>query len=130
VNDGYVFDASVVLALLLGEPGSERVKQVIDGAVVGSVNLAEVVSYYAKQGAQRSDIESLLRPLPLDVVSVDASIAYEAGMLRRVTVSGGLSLGDRYCLALARLRGQTALTADRRWSSLAEETGVEIELIR
>lgn len=53
-----VLDASAVLALLLGEPGADRVKATLDGAALGAVNLAEVVSHYAKLGAARPDIET------------------------------------------------------------------------
>jgi PIN domain nuclease of toxin-antitoxin system len=63
-----VLDASALLALLLGEPGAERVKAVLDGALLGSANLAEIVSHYAKLGASRGDIETLLAPLPVRVV--------------------------------------------------------------
>lgn len=125
-----VLDASALLALLLGEPGVERVKAALDGAAMAAVNLAEVVSHYAKLGAARPDIEGLLRPLPIRVVPVDAALSYEAGMLRRVTLERGLSLGDRYCLALARREGVPALTAERRWPEIAAAVGVAVEVIR
>jgi len=85
-------DASALLALLLGEPGAERVQAVLDGALLCTVNLAEIVSHYAKLGASRQDIEMMLRPLPIRVVPVDAALSYEAGMLRPLTLAGGLSL--------------------------------------
>jgi ribonuclease VapC len=65
------------------------VKAVLDGALLGAVNLAEIVSQYAKLGAARSDIEALLQPLPVRVVPVDAGLSYEAGMLRSLTLKGG-----------------------------------------
>jgi PIN domain nuclease of toxin-antitoxin system len=40
----------------------------------------------------------------------------------------GLSLGDRACLALASALGLPAITADRRWPSLA--LGVEVRVLR
>jgi len=126
----FVLDASAVLALLLGEPGAERVKTALDNSVMATVNLAEVVSHYAKLGIERRDIEALLRPLPIRLAPIDLSLSYEAGMLRRVTLEGGLSLGDRYCLALAGREGLPALTAERRWPSIAIAAGVEVELIR
>ena len=125
-----VLDASAVLALLLGEPGADTVKAALDGAAIGAVNLAEVVSHYAKLGAGRADIQALLRPLPIHIAPVDAALSYEAGMLRPITLEGGLSLGDRYCLALAKRENAKALTAERRWPRIAEAVGVKIELIR
>jgi ribonuclease VapC len=127
---GIVLDASALLALLLAEPGADKVQAVLDGALLGAVNLAEVVSHYAKLGAARSDIEALLRPLPLQVVPVDIGLSYEAGMLRLSTLRGSLSLGDRYCLALAKREGVPAVTAERRWPDIAAAAGVNVELIR
>ena len=125
-----VLDASALLALLLGEPGAEKVQAALDGALLGAVNLAEIVSHYAKLGAARADIETLLQSLPVRVMPVDAGLSYDAGMLRPLTLKGGLSLGDRYCLALARREGLPALTAERRWPDLAAAAGVTVEMIR
>lgn len=125
-----VLDASALPALLLGEPGADKVKAALDGAVMSTVNVTEVVSHYAKLGAARHDIEALLRPLPVRLVPLDAALSYDAGMLRPITLDGGLSLGDRCCLALAKREGLTALTAERRWPSIAAAAGVTVEVIR
>lgn len=45
---GVILDASAVLALLRNEPGAARVAQSIDAAMMSSVNLAEVIGYFAK----------------------------------------------------------------------------------
>jgi ribonuclease VapC len=123
-------DASALLAMLLGEPGGEKVKAALEGALLCAVNLAEVVSHYAKLGASRPDIEAMLRPLPIQVVPVDEALSYEAGMLRLLTLPGGLSLGDRFCLALAKREGVPALTAERRWPDIAVTADVTVDLIR
>ena len=120
-----VLDASALLAMLLGEPGGEKVKAALDGAV----HLAVIVSHYAKLGAARPDIEVMLRPLPIRVAPIDAALSYNASMLRPLTLPGGLSLGDRYCLALAKWEGVPALTADRRGPDIAAAAGVTVELI-
>lgn len=126
----FVLDASALLALLLGERGADTVKAGLDGSVMTTVNLAEVISDYAKLGAGRHDIEMLLRPLPIRLFPVDAALSYDAGLLRSITLEGGLSLGDRYCLALAKREGVPALTTERRWPDIAGAAGVTIELIR
>ena len=123
-------DASALLAMLLSETGSEKVKAALDGAVLSAVNLAEIVSHYAKLGAARPDIEAMLRPLPIRVMPIDAALSYDAGVLRPITLPGGLSLGDRYCLALAKREGVPALTAERRWPDIAAAAGVIVKLIR
>ena len=51
-------DASALLAMLLGEPGGEKVKAALDDALLCAVNLAEIVSHYAKLGASRPDMSA------------------------------------------------------------------------
>lgn len=125
-----VLDASALLAMLKNEPGAARVTAVLRTAAMSLVNLAEVVSHFARAGIARAEIEDTLRPLPVRLIPPDAALSYEAGMLRAVTIEGGLSLGDRYCLALAKREGLPALTAERRWPEIAAAAGVEVELIR
>lgn len=45
-----VLDASAVLALIYREPGHEQVAKVLTGAVVATVNWAEVIAKLAQRG--------------------------------------------------------------------------------
>ena len=123
-------DASALLAMLLDEPGGDTVKAALDGAMLCAVNLAEIVSHYAKLGASQRDIEAMLRSLPIRVVPVDAALSYHAGMLPPPTLPGGLSLGDRYCLAMAKREGVPVLRAERQWPNIAAAADVAVDLIR
>lgn len=123
-----VLDASALLCLLNGEPGSERVLEALPSAVIGAANLAEVVSKLRERGLSVQEVEDVLGGLPLDVRPLTASQAYAIGHLRPTTRNFGLSLGDRACLALAAELGMPALTADQAWVGL--DSGVEVELIR
>lgn len=125
-----VLDASALIATLKDEPGADRVDAVLHGATMTTLNLAEVVGHFAKLGASRDDIDALLASLPITYVAPDEALAIEAGLMLKTTLKAGLSLGDRFCLALARATNAIALTADRAWKDLAEELGVEVELIR
>lgn len=127
---GIVLDASAILALLKGEPGADKVAGVLDQAVVSIVNYAEVVSHYAKGGSPRERIEEMLDALPITVVPVDKELGAQAGMLRPVTASAGLSPGDRFCLALAIQTGLPAWTADREWKSIERAVGAKVVVIR
>jgi PIN domain nuclease of toxin-antitoxin system len=97
---------------------------------MSTVNLAEVVGHYARNGATQEQITSVLGSLPIEYVEPDVPLAYDIGMLVPAVRSAGLSLGDRACLALARRLTVPALTAERRWSTIAEAIGVEVRLIR
>lgn len=129
-----VLDASALLAYLRGEPGAERVITVLsEGAVISTVNLAEVLSKRAEAGDDpqrlaRRLIDSGLLLGALDVAYVELDDAVTIARLRSPTRRHGLSLGDRACLALAHRLAGRAVTTDSAWADLS--TGVEIETIR
>jgi ribonuclease VapC len=125
-----VIDASALLALLLAEPGHERVRAALPESAMTTVNLGEVVGHFARNGAAEAEIREVLEPLPIARVPFDEALAYEAGLLLPLTRAAGLSLGDRACLALARRLGAPALTADRSWPAIAKVAGVAIALVR
>jgi len=122
-----VLDASALLALLNGEPGSETVAAVVSEAVISTVNLSEVVAKLADHGMDEKDLGGLIDGLGLSVVAFDEAQAYAAGLMRPATRNAGLSLGDRACLALARRRKAPAYTTDRSWRAVA---GVKVHPIR
>ena len=64
------------------------------------------------------------------MVPADDGLAWEAGGLRSVTASAGLSLGDRFCLALAKRVGAPAYTADKAWRDIAGDAGAKVVVIR
>ena len=128
----FVLDASAVLALLKKEPGHERVMALLarEECVVSAVNWAETAGKLADSGQHESDVRATLNALGAEIIPFNETDAIECGLLRPVTRHLGLSLGDRACLALARLTNATAVTADRLWLQLAQPLGVAIECIR
>lgn len=125
-----VLDSSAVLAVILEEPGAERVEVYLPGAKLSAVNLGEVVAKLRDLAMPESTIEVVLDGLQIDVRSHDLDDALSAGFLRPATRAVGLSLGDRACLALAASLGLPAVTADRGWQSIAADIGVRVALIR
>lgn len=127
-----VLDASALLTYLFGEPGATEVQKRLPGSVIHTVNYAEVLSKLAERGVSPEQAEQQLQQSGLaQVIRVDpgeAGDALEVARLRPLTRSAGLSLGDRYCLALAQRLGQSAATTDRAWGSLS--LGVTIEVLR
>lgn len=125
-----VLDSSAVIALLMAEPGEARVRGRLSGALISSVNFAEVAAYFARRGAARDAVMAMLGSLPVEVVAFDQELAADAGMLVAATRNVGLSLGDCACLALAASRQAEALTADRAWRKIGDRAGVDVVVIR
>lgn len=125
-----VLDASAAIAFLRREPGGEAVGRRLSGAAISAVNLAEVSDHYVRNGGKRPTIEAMLADLHLEVIPADAELALDASQLLTATRKVGLSLGDRFCLALGRRLGRPILTADRAWSKIADAVGARVELIR
>ncbi len=123
-----VLDASCILALLNAEEGAELVQSLLPHSFVSAVNLAEVVSRLTLIGMPAEEVSETVNLLGLETVPFDEKQSFEVGFLSAATKPLGLSLGDRACLALARLSHCTAVTADRAWAGV--KIGVEIKLIR
>ena len=124
VNDR-VLDASVVLAFLNDEKGSEKLKKIIPGAMISSVNFSEVVGKLLENGVPETAAREALDTLSLNIIDFDEALAFEAGKLRPKTKRLGLSLGDRACLATASSLKLTALTLDRSWLKLRTKHKIE-----
>lgn len=121
-------DASAILAFMFGEPGHEAVEASLADACASTVNLAEVIARFTRDGHSGLQVQAMLeataiRWLPFDVQQA----ALSADLLPR-TKGKGLSLGDRACLALALSMGCPAVTADAQWKKL--DLGIDVELIR
>ena len=113
-----VLDSSAVLALLLGEPGAERVKPALPGAFLSAVNFAEIVTKLCERGMPQDQARLAIEAIGVEVVDFGIDQACMTGELRNRTRSAGLSLGDRACLALAQQRNLPAITADAAWGQL------------
>ena len=123
-----VLDASVILAVLNGEPGAEEGIALIVGGIVSAVNLSEVVAKLQRKGTPDDVIARVIDALECEIIPFDREQALAAGLMWREVKLKGLSLGDRACLALARARALPCYTAERIWPGLVED--IEVRLIR
>ena len=123
-----VLDSSAVLAVLNGEPGADKIAEVLTDALLSTVNYAEVVAKLVERGTSLVEAKTALQSIALTTVDFDIALAQRTGELRAETRKRGLSLGDRACLSLAEREGVAAITADRSW--IGAIPGVEIRLFR
>ncbi|MGA3346146.1 MAG: type II toxin-antitoxin system VapC family toxin [Terracidiphilus sp.] len=124
-----VFDASAILAYLQGEGGAEKLtKEILDHAVVSTVNLAEVQSKLVKKGHDPEEAWDEILSLVQAEEPFTSDQAKVTGDLITATEKYGLSLGDRSCLALAIALKAPVYTTEQLWRNL--KVGVPIHVIR
>ena len=114
-----VLDASALLAFLQDESGSAVVEQQLEaGAQCSVVNWSEVVQKLRARGADWGVAHAVLSSYGLRIVDATGEDAVWAA--QRWTPGEGLSIADRFCLALGARTGGTVFTADAAWGSSAE----------
>lgn len=123
-----VLDSSAILAVIQNEPGQEKVLPVLHGALISTVNLAEVATRIARGGAPQAVIEAAIHKLPVQPCDFSYEHVVFAGFMEQQTRAKGLSLGDRICLTLAIHNNVPVMTTDRAWSEI--ELPIEVQLIR
>ena len=125
MTDGFVMDASAMLAMLHGEPGADAVAMILATTVVSAVNWAEVVQKARAHGVDVEGLQEELTHLGVEFVPFTTAEAEVAADLWHRGLRS-LSLADRACLATAIVRGLPVVTADRAWSDLPTDVTVKI----
>lgn len=123
-----VLDASALLAVLNEEPGQEEVEAALPDALIGAVNLSEVMAKLVDNGMPEPQARSVLDDLGLTIIPFDTGLALQAGALRPLTRHLGMSLGDRACIALGMQLDLPVLTTERNWRGLS--LPVQVQVIR
>ena len=122
-----VIDSSALLALIKKEPGHDRVRDVIDEAVVSPVILAECLGKAARYGLDPVATEELLLAAGLRLSTVDIADIHLVAQLH-ARPDRNISLADRFCLSLAMRLSLPLVTADRPWAALS--LPIELRFIR
>jgi PIN domain nuclease of toxin-antitoxin system len=120
-----VFDASAVIALLFNEPGAAKAASSLPSSVMSLINVTETIDDFIRRRRPQSEAERALAALGLGYRAPDEEQALIAASLKPIK---GLSLADRYCIALARQLAAPVVTADQIWA--LAPIGVNVELIR
>ncbi|MEK7849835.1 MAG: type II toxin-antitoxin system VapC family toxin [Candidatus Omnitrophota bacterium] len=129
-----ILDAHGLLVFLEKEAGFEKIEAAFVEAaqkdsplLMVSVNYGEVYYIVLREcGAKKvSEIENLIKTLPIEIVDVDILLAREAGRLK---AGYKMSYADCFAAALAKLRKAEVLTGDKEFKAIEHE--VKIAWIR
>lgn len=128
----YLLDASALLAVLLNEPGEEMVAGIMEtgSCYVSLINFSEAIFKLLRSGKhKKEDVLSALQELTFELYSPTEKDAVVAACdFVPQTRALNLSLGDRFCLAIAKNNHWIAVTADHSWKDIQE--GPKVQLLR
>lgn len=125
-----LLDTSALLASLFQETGSDDVDEALKrGVAMSTVNVAEMAARLHQDGWSAKEVADVIDDLGIELIPFDGDTALLSGQYRPETKRLGLGLGDRACLATARMSKLPVLTADRDWNKL-RLGGVKIGCIR
>ncbi|MFH1052725.1 MAG: type II toxin-antitoxin system VapC family toxin [bacterium] len=123
-----IFDSSAIIAFVNNEKGWENVFNIISGAYINAINLAEVIEKLKELELGVSEILEIFDQLDIKIVKFDRELAVKTANLKIISKKYGLSLADRACIATGIYMNMGIVTADRIWAKL--ELPVKITLIR
>lgn len=127
-----VLDASAIYAIIKDEPGNLKVRSVMAQSMVTTFNLAEIANkMILKKQASHEEAWILLRSMIHHLYPIDMDLTILATSFSAVIDSRfGISLGDKYCLALGKFLNKPIYTCDKAWKQFEKPLGVVINLIR
>lgn len=127
----YVMDASALLAVANNEPYLPELPSLFTNSIITTFNLAEAASkIIIKNDADPINTWNYLSNFIQTHYPLDDALSFEAIMITKLAKPLGLSLGDRYCLALGKALELPVFTADKSWEKLELQLKVKINLIR
>lgn len=123
-----VLDASAVIAVLRAEAGFENILPYLRGALISSVNVAEILCLSRSRGSKPEQDDYALKQMLLERVAFDNEQAHLVASIFTKTSGGNMGFADRACIALGLQHQLPVITGDREW--LKYDVGVEIKLFR
>ncbi|PKN90880.1 MAG: VapC toxin family PIN domain ribonuclease [Chloroflexi bacterium HGW-Chloroflexi-6] len=127
----FVLDSFALLAYLNGEPGQERIVDLLTQAQAGkcrlllcTINLGEILyTVERRRGLSKAQqTQALIESLPIEEVPADRSLVLDAAHIK---ASHPISYADAFATALAARESATVLTGDPEFENVKELVTVE-----
>jgi predicted nucleic acid-binding protein len=136
LHQNYVLDSYALLAYLEDEIGSDRVKELLEGAKVRkthlsmcAVNLGEVIYIIERERGLGKAQETLARinMMPVEIVSADRSLTLEAAHLK---AKSPVAYADCFAAALALEKNGILVTGDPEFHKIKAERDIQTEWLK
>ncbi|HUT68785.1 MAG TPA: type II toxin-antitoxin system VapC family toxin [Dehalococcoidales bacterium] len=129
----YVLDSYVLLAYLEAEPGSGRVRELLEAAKRGNchlymcvVNLGEVMYIVERERGLPRAQETLARidELPIEIMNADRTLTLAAAHLK---MQCPIAYADCFAAALSQVKNAPLVTGDPEFQKVKPDSSLQIE---
>ena len=129
----YVLDSYALLAYLEAEPGSDRVRKLLETAKEGKcrlymcvVNLGEVMYIVERERGLSRAQETLARidELPIEIMNVERTLTLAAAHLK---MDCPIAYADCFAAALSQVKNASLVTGDPEFRKIKADCNVRIE---
>ena len=129
----YVLDSYALLAYLEAEPGSDRIRELLEAAkdrichlYMCVVNMGEVMYIVERERGLPKAQATLARidELPIEIVNVDRPLTLAAAHLK---MDCPIAYADCFAAALSQLKDATLVTGDPEFNKIKPDCNVRIE---
>jgi ribonuclease VapC len=129
----YILDSYALLAYFEGEPGSDRVRELLKAAKDSKchlymcvVNLGEVIYIVERERglAEAQDALTRIDELPIEIINADRIVTLAAAHLKK---DCPIAYADCFAAAIAQLQNAILVTGDPEFSKIKAEYNVHIE---
>jgi ribonuclease VapC len=129
----YVLDSYALLAYLEAEPGSDRVRKLLETAKEGKcrlymcvVNLGEVMHIVERERGLSRAQETLARidELPIEIMNVDRTLTLAAAHLK---MDCPIAYADCFAAALSQIKNASLVTGDPEFRKVKPDCNLQIE---
>ena len=114
----YIIDSSAFLAAIYDENSNFDFESFIPDSAMHVVNLSEVLAVLLRDGMQKSMAKQIVQSNISEILNSSTEEAVLAADIRIRNREYGISTGDSFCLAAAKLHKCDVLTADKIWNKL------------
>lgn len=130
---GYVLDSYALLAYLEAEPGSDRVRELLENAkdrkcniYMCMVNLGEVMYIVERERGFHKAQETLARidELPIEIVNADRTLTLAAAHLK---MDCPMAYADCFAAALSQMKTASLVTGDPEFRKVKPGYNLKIE---
>jgi predicted nucleic acid-binding protein len=131
--ESYVLDASAIIALVLDQPGAQRVDELLRDAslvlAMSAINLGEVYAVILRRKGRALAQQTIQAALDQPNLAIDFPSWEAIRSAAELKVQTGLAFADSFAATLARERHAILVTGDREFADLERRGIVNLELL-